>query len=78
MAETRFQARKRVKIVTSFFRGLYHKNEVEGPPYMKTYVKISSISNQLIFYLYLKYCRFTFKSSFKNTYFCIETYGSAN
>ena len=46
--------------------------------YMQTYLNISSICNQLIYSLYIKYCRFTFKSSFKNTYFCIETYGSAN
>ena len=78
MAKTRFQARKRVKNSHIVFRGSYRKNEVEGPPYMKTYVKISSICNQLIYSLYLKYCRFTFKSSFQNTYFCIETYGSVN
>ena len=66
------------KIVTSFFRGSYRKYEMEGHPYMKTYVKISSICNQLIYSLYLKYCLFTFKSSFKKTYFCMKTYGSAN
>ena len=69
MAKTPFQARKRVKIVTSIFRGSFRKNEMEGPPYMETYVEILSICNQLIYFLYLKYYRFTFKSTFKKRTF---------
>ena len=54
------------KIVTSFFRGSYSKNEMERPTYMKTFVLNFIDLLSIDIFLYLKYCRFTFKSSFKN------------
>ena len=76
MARTRFQARERPKIVTLFFRGSHRKNEMEGPPYMKTYVKISPISNQLVYSLYLKFCRIMFVSSFEKHTFAYIPIGA--
>ena len=77
--ENMFSGQRMGKKQSHRFQGIVPQKRDGRTPYMKTYVKISLISNQLILYsLHLKYCRFTFKSSFKNTYFCIKTYGNAN
>ena len=42
------------------------ENEMEDPPYMETYIKISSISDPAIYNLLSKYCRNDLKTSAKD------------